>query len=120
VISERTTIEVMRGDTFDIPITLKVSEPEGPLDITGYEFTFTAKHSSEQPDSEALVQVTVPAGANSQSIDGEIVVPINATESANLPRGRVSFDVQMTTPAGQVYTILHGDLFITGDITRNT
>lgn len=82
----------------------------GGLDITGYEFVFTAKKSRSDPDSAAAAQTFATALPGTQSQDGVLALEaINPTQSNAMPGDTTyEMDLRYRTPGGQAATVVHG------------
>lgn len=130
---EGDSITVMRGDTWTVAIT-------GLGDLTGYvSLDFTAKSSTRQPDSEAMVRIRknvsgagdgllVLAGAAGTAAQGSIAIndagagnitiTLAAAASALVsPDGAYHYDIQMISAAG-VSTLTAGTLAVVADVGR--
>lgn len=100
-IKEDGTIRLTRGDTarLTVPITNSTnnSEYEMQTDDTLY---FSVKKSAKE--SEYLFQ-KIADGSNSIHIEPE--------DTAGLSFGKYKYDVQLTTAAGDVYTVIEPSVF---------
>lgn len=117
-----TRLEMRRGDT---PVwELAVTDEDGaPLNLTGYTIRMTAKTSIDQPDADAVFQLS--------TVDGTITVTDAAGGLAEMQptRGDTNtltvdtncvWDVQIArdgTP-DETFTVADGTLIIRRDVTR--
>ena len=117
-----TQLEMRRGDT---PLwDLAVVDADGdPLDLSGWTVRMTAKTSVDQPDADAVFQLS--------TVDGTIVVTDAAGGLATMQPARDDtsgltadtacfWDVQIARDGApdETFTVASGTLLIVRDITR--
>ncbi|MBK8508965.1 MAG: hypothetical protein IPL51_10040 [Candidatus Competibacteraceae bacterium] len=101
--------KLVRGDSISLLVTFDDGgDPPQPIDIGGRTLTFTAKRDYDDPDSAALVQVSVTFPANADSAGGKGWFFVPHTETEDLTIGdEVVCDFQET------YTDSRGNLNVT-------
>lgn len=110
--AEPIDIRVRRGDTFRVRLTLKSN---GVLiDLTGSTFRGAIRETAESEDELAPFTCTV-AGT------GLLDIEIDAATTAELPTATIPiavYDVEWTSAAGDVKTIMFGTAFLESDVAR--
>ena len=100
-----TNIELTRGDTAELSLDVKKN------DGTAYDFSsdtvvFTVKKSTIT--SEIIFQKSFNSGE----------IKILPEDTAHLNYGTYKYDVQITTPGGDVYTVIEpSDFTLTSEVT---
>ena len=90
-------IQLMRGDTAQIK--LEVTQDGLPYDFEKDTVVFSVKTSTTTP--KYVLQKTVAAG----------VIDIRPEDTENLQYGSYKYDVQLTTEAGNVCTVIPPNIF---------
>ena len=107
-----------RGDKYPKVITLRdgsqVSKP--PLNITGYSFKMSLD-TREKPDDETTQVWQIDATLDADPTTGKAYFAITDVETDITP-ATYYYDIQMTTPSGDIRTIAKGIFKITMDITK--
>jgi hypothetical protein len=111
--------EIRQGDS--LLYLLQFQNGTGPLDVTGYQFVFTAKKSRLDPDSAAVAQTFYTCLTGAQSVAGQVPFEaITRETSENIPGDATyEFDIRYLTPADQAATIIHGFLTVVTPMGRN-
>lgn len=113
-----TTINVTRkrGDTRRMIYTI-YDQDENVLDITtGYSFLLTADPSKTPTDAtNNIFQLT---GSILDGPNGRVMFPITAEQADQTP-AVYYYDVQMTDPNGELFTVIDGRFKIVQDITKD-
>jgi hypothetical protein len=113
-----TDLDCRRGDTWKHQATL------GPSDstIVGSLLWFTVKKNERDADAAAIVRLRSDGVSPGIVIDDatHATVTIAAAKTALLPPGTHWYDLQIRTPAGEVYTADSGAFVVSADITRAT
>lgn len=95
-----------------------------PVNITGWSIWVTIKKYPNDPDNQALAQLTITGGGvtldQPLSGVGHSIMPPSAT--SGLPDGVVPaiYDVQAKDLLGNIYTVESGTLLVSPDVTRAT
>lgn len=111
-----TDLTLYRGDTERIRLTL--TDPDGvPVDLTGATLSFTAKERIGDEDDVAPLAVDVVDHPEAALGIGEIELAAEATATLT-PGARYQYDIQLTTAAGDVATLVSGRLKVLADVTR--
>lgn len=89
-------IQLTRGDTarFEVGVKNEVDDSEYELE-DGDILRFTVKKSSE--DENSLIQKKITSGT---------LIHIEPEDTKSLPCGKYTYDVELTTKNGDVYTII--------------
>lgn len=114
-------LAIKRGDSniFTVTITLNGA----PLDVSAYDIWCTAKYSKDDPDINALFQLTKAGGdiAVSGANNNIATVTVAASDTIALTHDvMVFYDVQIKSVPGQITTVAEGTMNISRDITRAT
>ncbi len=102
------SIKLTRGDTARLNVSIKNATLDEDYEIAADDvLTLTVKKTVN--DSEALVQKT---------LTGSAAFKLDPVDTANLDYGKYKYDVQLTTAAGDVYTVIEPTNFeITSEVT---
>jgi len=106
----RADLVIYQGD--DWGATVNVKNGTGPADITG--FTAKAQIRQDVADNDPDVNVEITTVVSSPTV--ELTIPAAAT--VDLICGSYVWDLQLTSPAGQITTILAGNVSVTQEVTR--
>lgn len=113
-------IEWSRGDSYPIPLRLKVkdSDPVEYVDLSGYSFLMTVD-SDKDPIDVATQQFQVVGVINPDQVTNIGRVHFTPTSAqTDLPKGKYWYDVQMIDTASYIRTIAKFKFTITQDITK--
>ena len=108
-------LEIFRGDSFPITMTLRDSETLEPIDLTGYSALMTV--NSEQFPTDASNQLWQTAGALDADPTTGIVVFTPSTSDTDQDPGTYFYDVQITNGV-TIRTVVKSTLDIKQDITK--
>ena len=102
------TVKLTRGDTARLNVSIKDTTADEDYEIAADDvLTLTVKKTVN--DSEALVQLT---------LTGSAAFKLDPADTASLAYGKYKYDVQLTTAAGDVYTVIEPTNFeITSEVT---
>ena len=101
---------VDQGATFSTAVTL--TDDDGNLvDLDGYQAAGQIRKHYTSSNSTSLT-ITL-GGAN-----GTVTMSLSANATANLVAGRYVYDVELTTPSGDVSRIFEGVITVTPQVTR--
>jgi len=107
--ADRGDLIIYQGD--DWGATVSVFNGTAPADITGY--TAKAQIRQDVADNDADVDVEIVTAVTSPTISLTIPAAVTADMC-----GDYVWDLQITSPAGQVTTILAGNVRVTQEVTR--
>lgn len=115
-----TVFTVIRGD--NATFRCQVREDGVAVDISGWQFTMTAKWEYTDPNSAAVFTRTNGSGITiTDAPNGEFTIDLVPSNTAGLPPSRsvLHFDVQAVTPspANKNLTVLYGKLVVLPDVT---
>lgn len=113
-----TTLKMTKGDDYSAKITLTDQDTGLPIDITGYEVTFTIKSVYTDTDANAIYQQVVTNHTDPTA--GETTISIPNSSSLGFEVRDYVYDVQTKTLGGIVTTILKGTFRVGWDVTRST
>ena len=111
-----TSLEMLRGDTAQLNATVKTGS--SVFDLTGATVKFTAKQNIS--DSAALFQKTIGGGITvTNASQGALSIEIAPADTVTLTdeSSLLVWDLEITR-GSQVFTVAHGDLGVTLDVTR--
>jgi hypothetical protein len=111
-----TSLEMLRGDTAQLNATVKTGS--SVFDLTGATVKFTAKQNIS--DSAALFQKTIGGGITvTNASQGALSIEIAPADTVTLTdeSSLLVWDLEITR-GSQVFTVAHGDLRVTLDVTR--
>lgn len=122
-----TDIQSIKGDTqgFDVFVT-KYNEVTGEdeiVNLTGAKAWFTAKRTSEDLDSAAIIKldsVANPSQVVITGVTGKVRITLAPADTVNSPVKWLEYDVQIKEVDGTVTTVQKGKLELTKNITRST
>jgi len=119
---EMRNIEMYRGDTPDIDVT--VTKDGVAANLTGGTLRFTAKWKTQDVDVSAVFTRTSPATGIvfTDAINGKARISFAASNTSGLPAHRVDllYDLQFTDSGGKIFTVLAGMLIVKPDISVTT
>jgi len=96
----------------DFSATIEVDSPGGSnFDLTGY--TTAAQMRKNYASSIAYDFVT-----SVNDIDGKIILSMSSSLTSTIEPGRYLYDVEMTSPGGEITRVVEGIVTITPAITR--
>ena len=101
---------VYQGDDYSATVTVRNADGS-PADITGY--TAKAQIRRAIADEEPEVAVEIVTAVSSP----QILLSIHHTQTSSLSGGYI-WDLQLTTPANAVTTIMRGRVKLTSEVTR--
>jgi len=106
-------IELFQGSFFRRTLVYKVSGI--PLDLTGYTVRAQIRSTPQSTLIKAFT-TTIPNPTN-----GNIVMELLATETAELNFVSAKYDVELIPPTGEEYAsrILQGDVLLSKEITKS-
>jgi hypothetical protein len=103
-----------RGDTFDR--LLNLNESVLSFDEVWFTVRVSLPDDNVTDDSDVLSSGTLTGGEITQSGARQYSVTI---ETPDWPVGRLVYDVQVRTIAGQIFTAVRGNLKVYADVTRS-
>lgn len=124
---------LVRGDSRRYRITVRekttgANPDPARIDLTGSSLKFTMKREPEQrvlqptaapvvvKDSDDLTQIEISDQTLAATL-GQAVIKLRPDDTRFLDPGSYVYDVQMTTAAGDVYTVARGRIFLLADAT---
>lgn len=93
----------------------------GPTDISGFQFVYTAKRSTDDPDDQAVVQTRYTAQEGTEQSQAGLLSfeAITMAVSADVPPGLYQFDLRYMTPAAMAATLSRGTVNFVQPVGRN-
>ena len=107
-------LAVEQGATLSTKITITITPSGGtpqPVDVTGYNFQFTAKTDPTLPDTDPSV-VTVDWQETNTPTEGTTWLILPASVTANMQLVAYYYQVRMVSPSGIVTPLVSGTLTI--------
>jgi hypothetical protein len=102
-----------QGTTFNTIINIADDLTNANVNVESYIVRSQLRRSYYSANASANVTCTVTDAAN-----GQILLSLTASQTANLKAGRYLFDVQATTPANVVNRLLEGIITVSPGVTR--
>jgi hypothetical protein len=106
------------GDTLEITFNWKGADDQ-PVNLTGWSAILQVK--TEKLDDVAIIERSTADGSLVLSDGTEefnIETELTPAETTGLGLGKKVYDLQLTSPAGKVNTLVIGSITITQDTTR--
>lgn len=113
-------MKMIRGDSYEFRVTITLDGDT--VDITGGDFTMTAKWDVADSDANAVFQKTVGDGITlTDPTNGVITVKLEPADTNSLPLHTVDlfYDIQYIDTDGDVHTVLNGTLQVQPDVTTS-
>lgn len=110
----RDDLLIYRGDTLKRSYKLRDEDTKDPIDITGWTFLAQVRKNSEDD-----TVVLTPTVSIVDATGGEFKFESPPADTKDLTPGRYVWDLQSTTPAGEVDTWVAGEAIVAGDVSRN-
>jgi hypothetical protein len=107
-------ITAYQGADFDQQFV--VSQGGTALNWTGYTAAMQVREAFDSPTT--LLSLTNGSGITLGGTAGTITVAITNAQSAAIPAGSFSYDLELIAGAGQVTRILQGSFNVVGNVTR--
>lgn len=107
----RADLTIYQGDDMAWIVTVTLEDNVTPADITGY--TAVAQIRRGAADSDPVVVTTFTTAVVSPEVSMSL-----SHDQTELLCGRYVWDLQLTSPAGIVTTILKGNVAVTAEVTR--
>lgn len=109
-------IEIYRGDNRTFLVAVKDGDG-AVVDITGASIKFSVKE--EISDTDYVIQKTVGSGITiTGAANGIYEVYLVPADTQNIDVGVYEYDSELTTAAGNVYTLIRGEFTVQAEITR--
>lgn len=115
---------VVQGDTGTITLVFEDDAvPPQAVDITLWDFYYTAKINVNDDDSDAMIKlepgdvVKTDSGAGGGNPD-TATFTLPAADTAAMTSGTYYQDIQVIKDSGRVYTIVKGSLVIEDQVTQ--
>jgi hypothetical protein len=105
-------LNITRGDTETIVISLTQDDQTTPINITGRTYTAQLRTSPDISIVSASFTCTVTDGSN-----GQTTCVLSATDSEKLKPGYYYWDLEENA-SGVITTILSGTVTVLADVTR--
>ena len=107
----KANLDIFQGD--DWSATVEVTNADGtPADITGY--TAKAQIRRDVADEARRVEVEITTSVASPNVN--LSIPHAQTQA--LSTGSYVWDLQLTSPADSIVTVLAGAVVVTREVTR--
>ena len=109
---KRQDLDIYQGDDPAWEVFVDTGDGVTPADITGY--TALAQIRRSVADQDPVVVVTMTAAVVSPNVSLSL-----SHDQTELLCGRYVWDLQLTSPAGIITTILRGNVSVTAEVTRD-
>lgn len=123
---DNTNLYLVRGDTGRWTTILTEPESGDTFALTGCSFRLTfwasVPGADITTDATAALVLTSPSGGLTvtDADNGEITIVMTKTQSAQLTAELYRFDLQLTNPSGEEYTVARGQLNVDPQFTHTT
>lgn len=107
----KANLVIDQGTDFSATIDVTEADGETVFDLTGYTVA-----AQMRKNYASLSAVTFNASHNDSL--GQITVALSSTLSADVEPGRYLYDVEMTSPLGEVTRVVEGIVTVTPGMTR--
>lgn len=107
-----TDLTVDQGTDFETTLDL-TGDDNAPINVAGYIFTSQIRKSYYSSNATANMVVTIADAAN-----GNLVITMNSSVTANITAGRYLYDVKMKDTANVVTRVVEGIITISPQVTR--
>jgi hypothetical protein len=84
------TIEYIKGDTLDIPMTF--TENDLPMNLTGYHVFFTVKKQLSDSDANAKIKLECSIA---DAVNGLVNIPFISDPTQNMEPGAYFYDIRL-------------------------
>lgn len=115
---ELSNLQTYRGDDLDIGLTFTDTD-EVPIDITGWTLFFTMKHTKDDTDDQALLQLNILPSEIAAPLTGEAKFHVTNQQSA-LFNGPYWYDIQVKKADNSIQTVTQGNINFLTDATIRT
>lgn len=112
-------LDAVRGDSFDLQVTVTDDATGLPVDITGWTLMFTVKRAADDAADDDAAAVAVDVTAHTDAVNGLSTVSLSAAQTAAL-LGVYAWDLQARKPDGTITTVVGGHIEFARDVTRRT
>ena len=107
----KANLVVDQGTDFTATIDVQGVDDNTPFDLTNY--TTAAQMRKTYSSVTAITFTTSSTGAG-----GQINLGLSSTQTEDIEPGRYMYDVEMTSPIGEVTRVVEGIVTVTPGITR--
>jgi hypothetical protein len=105
-------LTIDQGTTFESFLDL-VADDGTAINVAGYVFSGEIRKSYYSSNSTANLIITISNAAN-----GNVLITLDAANTANITPGRYLYDVKMIDTANTVTRIVEGIITVTPQVTR--
>lgn len=107
--------ETTQGATLSRQVTWLVAG--SAVNLTSYTAKMQVRRAAGA-DGSALVSLTSGSGLTLGGTAGTIGITVSSAQSSALPSGRLAYDLQVTSPGGEVTFLLAGPFTVAEAVTR--
>jgi hypothetical protein len=105
-------LTIDQGTNFQTSVSL-TNDDQTAIDVTNYGFSSQIRKSYYSSNATANLTITVSDAAN-----GNVVLSIDAANTANIKAGRYLYDLLMTDTGGVKTRVIEGIITVTPQVTR--
>lgn len=111
----RFNFSLVQGDSFHTAPAWKINGSY--VNVTGYSANMQVRQAVTS--TSVIVELSSDNGRITVGgIDGTFTLDLTAAESADIPVGNYIYDLDVTSPQGDVYTLLSGGFTVVAQVTR--
>jgi hypothetical protein len=101
-----------QGATFESTLDL-VADDGNPINVAGYVFSGEIRKSYYSSNATANLVISISNAAN-----GNVMITLDAANTANIAPGRYLYDVKMIDTQNTVTRVVEGIITVTPQVTR--
>lgn len=105
-------LTIDQGATFSTTIDL-ANDDGTAIDVTNYTFDSQIRKSYYSANATANLEITIL-----NAVAGNLLISIDAANTANIKAGRYLYDIKMTKDTGDVVRVIEGIVTITPQVSR--
>jgi hypothetical protein len=124
VAKEDVTLKPLKiGNSRNIKVTIRDKVTKAVIDVSGDKFYFTVKDSVDVVDSDADLQVSAVAPADTNSQNGIAIIPVLSGDTSSVVPGTYNYDIvwlKLTSAPGERDTLQQGTVDFSQAVTRAT
>jgi hypothetical protein len=106
-----THLRIYRGD--DYAADIAVTAPDGtPSDLTGYTAQSQIRTGTGDTSPNGVAEFTTAI------VDNVVTIVLDHDVTKDLKRSQYYWDLQITDAAGWITTLMAGQVYVTGEITK--
>lgn len=111
----RFNLSLVQGDSFQLAPSWKINGSY--VNVTGFSADMQVRQAVTS--TSIIVELSSANGRITVGgIDGTFTLDLTAAETTEIPAGNYLYDLDVTSPDGDVYTLLSGGFTVNSQVTR--